>query len=272
MDILIFCNQNDAVATAVYQQLHNTNNKVSVISAEELIYTPLWKHELNTKGKGTTQIILSNGTTIQSGEVKAVWNRIRYFPMQHFINEADRHYAQTELFALYFSFLKSINTALIDPVKTYDFAVEEDNILYLKQQAINAGLPVLDYHFTSSPKWQSSKDLIPVSLYKKSASSFQKKAPHLIWQNQPTIFTEASSDVIKLWIAGNNIIGDKAVLPKAALKKLSQNLKKTLLEVHCVKTAEGYKLSTIITFPEQVPQPVSEALAGLLLKKANKAA
>ena len=269
MDIVIFCNQNDAVAMAVYRQLSDSQN-VHIVTAEELIYAPLWKHELNMKAKGTTDIRLQNGNSIRSGEVKAVWNRIRYFPMLHFINETDRHYAQTELYALYYSFLKSINATLINPVETYDFAMEEDNMLYLKQQAVNAGLPVLDYHFTSSPKWQSSKDLIPIVLYKKPSAVFQKKAPHLIWQNQPTIFTEATTEVQKIWIAGKDIIDDKAVASKAALKRLAKNLKKPLLEIHFAKTAERYKMSTVNTFPVYAPQSVTNALAHMLTQKASK--
>jgi hypothetical protein len=269
MDIVIFCNQNDAIAMAVYQQLTDRHN-AHMVTAEDLIYAPLWKQELNTKAKGTTEIVLQNGSIIRSGEVKAVWNRIRYFPMQHFINEVDRHYAQTELFALYYSFLKSINAALINPVETYDFAMEEDNMLYLKQQAIIAGLPVLDYQFTSAPKWQSSKDLIPIVLYKKPAAVFQKKAPYLIWQNQPTIFTEATTEVQKVWIAGKDIIDEKAIANKAALKRLSKNLKKPFLEVHFAKTAKGYKLSTMNTFPVYAPQPVTDALANILIQKASK--
>jgi len=270
MDILILCNQNDAIANGVYQQLIHHQENVCRVTAEELIYASSWNHSLTEKGKSNTEIILQNGTIIRSGELKAVWSRIRFFQMLHFINEADRHYAQTEMFALYVSFLKSINDHLIDPVHTYDFAMEEENILYLKQQAVHAGLPVLDYHFTSSPKWQSSKDLIPVTLSKKSISSFHKKAPHLIWQNQPALFTEATSDIVKIWMAGNTIVEEKTVAPKSALKKLSKNLKKILLEVHFAKTSEGYKLSAINTFPVYAPQPVVDALTTLVQQKKNQ--
>lgn len=270
MDIVILCNQNDAVAKAVYQQLADIKQEVYMLTAEELVYAPLWKHELNAKGIAATEIKVSNYITIRSGEVKAVWNRIRYFPMLHFISEADRHYAQTELFALYYSFLKSINAVLLDPVETYDFAMEENSWLYLKQQAINAGLPVLDYHFTSAPKWQSSKELTPIIWYKKPAAIYQKKAPHLIWQNQPVILTEPATDVQKIWIAGKEIIGDTIPVSKTGLRKLGKNLQKSLLEVHCVKTAKDYKVSTISTFPEYIPQPVANAMAQLLIKKAHK--
>ena len=270
MDILILCNQNDTIALAVYEELSNSQKNICLVTAEQLIYAPYWKHVLNAKGKGYTEIILQNGLAIRSGELKVVWNRIRFFNMAHFINETDRQYAQTEMFALYFSFLKSINAALIDPVETNDLSMGEDNLLHLKHQAIKAGLPVLDSHYTSSPKWQSTKGLVPVTIQRNTASSFQKKAPYLVWQNQPTLFTEASSGIIKRWIVGTDIIEGQMTSYKTALKKLSKNLKKAFLEVHFTNTSTGYKLSVIHTYPVWAPQPVTRAVANLLIKKTGR--
>lgn len=271
MEILILCNQNDAIAIALYQRLADKGEKTCLVTAEDLQYATSWTHKLDRKGKGNTEIILQNNNTIQSQELKAVWNRIRYFPMAHFKNETDRYYAQNEMSALFFSFLKSIDTTLINPVNTFDLAIEEENFFYLKHQAIIAGLTVLDYHFTTSPRWQSSKNMIPITLHKKSVSTFHRKAPHLVWQNQPVIFTEPSGKAISVWIVGKKILDNKIILQKEALKKLSKNLKKDLLEVQFTKTSNEYKVSFINSFPTYAPQHVVDSLALLLTTKTGKA-
>jgi hypothetical protein len=270
METLIFCNQNDAIAFALYQQLLKMGKNTSLITAEELQYATSWIHELDSMGNGFTEIKLQNGNTIHSGEIKAVWNRIRYFPMMHFLNETDRYYAQNEMSALYFSFLKSINNALINPIEVYDLAVQEYNLLYLKHQANLAGLPVTDHHFTTSPRWQSSLDMIPMALQKKSSYSFNKKAPYLVWQNQPALFTETSGEQICIWIVGGEIIGEVSKAQKKSLKKLSENLKKTFLEIHFAKTLKGCKVSFINTFPEFAPLKVIDSLLILLTQKNSK--
>jgi hypothetical protein len=271
MELLILCNQNDVLAITLYKKLDYLGDKIALVTAEELVFAPFWSHELSKKGKGATEIRLQNGKVIRSENLKSVWNRIRFFPMIHFKNETDLFYAQNEMFALYVSFLKSIHKALLNPIETYDLAMEEDNLWYQKKQAVIAGLPVSDHHFSSSPKWQFSKEMIPVTLYKKPASSFQKKAPHLVWQNQPVIFTEASNEISNVWIVGKEIIGNPTIANKMALKKLSKNCKKIFLEISFARTATGFKLSFINSFPLVAPEPVINTLASLLTKKASLA-
>jgi hypothetical protein len=270
MELLILCNQNDAIATALYKKLSNLGDSIYLVTAEELVFAPSWHHELNEKGKGSTRIKLQNGKVIDSKKLKSVWNRIRFFPMPHFKNENDQSYAQNEMFALYISFLKSINSLLINPLETIDLAIEEENLLFQKMMALNAGLPVLDHHFSSSPKWSNSKNLIPVALYKRSLSSFQKKSPYLVWQNQPVLFVEAATEIKSVWVVGKEIFGNEVVGHEAALKKLSRSLKKMFLEISFAKTAEGYKLSFINSFPLMAPDPIIDTLASLLTQKASK--
>jgi hypothetical protein len=161
MEILLLCNQYDAVALALHERLATMGIQSTIVTAEELQYASLWVHNLDQHGKGCTEIKLQNNKVIYSHDLKVVWNRIRYFPMAHFKNEADRYYAQNEMSALYISCLKSIEHALVYPVTTYSLSIPEDNPLYLKHEAVKAGLNVLDYYFTTSPRWQSPKNMIP---------------------------------------------------------------------------------------------------------------
>ena len=270
MELLILCNQNDAIAFALYKKLSNLGDSICLVTAEELVFAPSWHHEINPKGKGTTKIMLRNGRVIDSEKLKSVWNRIRFFSMPHFKNENDQSYAQNEMFALYISFLKSINNVLINPLEILDLAIEEENLLFQKMMAVNAGLPVLDHHFSSSPKWSNSKNMIPVDLYKKSLSSFQKKSPHLVWQNQPVLFVEAATEITNVWVVGNEIFENEMIGHEAALRKLSKNLKKMFLEISFAKTVGGYKLSFINSFPIMAPEPIIDTLASLLTRKASK--
>lgn len=269
MEILLLCNQNDAVAFSLYNCLAATGIEARIVTAEDLQYAFLWTHNLDQHGKGSTEIILQENKIIYSHDLKAVWNRIRYFPMAHFKNETDRYYAQNEMSALYISFLKSIDHALIFPVSTYNFSIPEDNPMYLKHEAIKAGLKVLNYYFTTSPKWRSPKNMIPIVPDKKSISTFQKKAPHLVWQNEPVAFSEIASEPKSAWIVGDEILGDEIILKNNSLKRLAKNLKKELVEVQFAKTAEGYKVSFINSFPAYVPVEVLNSLAIQFTKKID---
>lgn len=271
MEILLLCNQNDAVAFSLHNCLDAAGIKAHIVTAEELQYASIWNHNLDRHGKGYTEIMLRDNKAIYSHELKAVWSRIRYFPMAHFKNEPDRYYAQNEMSALYISFLKSIEHALIYPVSTYNLSIPEDNPIYLKHEAIKAGLKVLNYYFTTSPKWQSPKNMIPVAPDKKAISVFQKKAPHLVWQNQPVIFSEVASEPKSVWIVGNEILGDEIILQNNSLKRLASNLKKELVEVQFAKTTEGYKVSFINSFPAYVPDEVLNSLAIQFTKKTATA-
>lgn len=270
MEILILCNEHDAIALALYQQLIKNNTTVSLVTAEELMYARSWIHEINSKGKVTTEIALQNGKTIHSDKLKAVWNRIRFFPMLHFANETDRYYAQNEMSALFFSFLNSLDKVMVNPINTHDLAMEGENLLYLKQQAIKSGLNVLDYHFTSSPRWRSSKQLISFDHHKTEAAAFRKKAPYLIWQNQPSLLMEPSTEIKKIWTVDGRVTNRKAIPEEKALKRLSSNLNKLLMEVDLAKTKEGMKVSNINTFPLYAPVEAVDALAKLLLQKAKE--
>lgn len=270
MEILILCNEYDAIALALFDQIKKNNKTVSLVIAEELIYARSWIHEIDSKGEAFTEIKLQNGKIIRSDKLKAAWNRIRFFPMFHFTNETDRYYAQNEISALFFSFLNSINKVLINPIDTHDLAVEAENLLYLKQQAVIAGLKVLDYHFTSSPRWKTSKNLIPFAYDKKGYTSFRKKAPYLIWQNQPSLLTEPSTGAIKLWNVNGKTTNAKAIPEEKALKKLSSNLNKIFLELDLVETEDGMKVSNINTFPLYAPGETITDLAQFLLLKAKK--
>lgn len=270
MEILLLCNQNDAVVSSLHERLAVMGIKSHIVTAEELQYASLWTHNLDRHAKGFTEILLQNNQAIKSDELKVVWNRIRYFPMAHFKNETDRYYAQNEMSALYFSFLKSTEHTLIYPVSNYSFSIPEDNPMYLKHEAIKAGLNVLNYYFTTSPRWQSPKNMIAVDPGKRFGTRFQKKAPHLVWQNQPVTFSEEASDPKSVWIVGDEIFGDEIILKNSSLKRLALNLKKELVEVQFANTREGYKVSYINSFPAYVPADVINSLASQLIKKTAK--
>src|ERR1044072_3099721 len=133
MSICILCNQNDQVAQALFLHLQNSHAPVYLVTAEDLIFATSWKHEISEEGKCHTEIILQNGTHIHSGRLRAVFNRIRFMQMPHFLDVTDRSYAEMEMFALFVSFLKSIEHVLFEPLQRDSLLPEEENVLFKKQ-------------------------------------------------------------------------------------------------------------------------------------------
>lgn len=269
MTVLILCNKGDLVALSLFNRLKDSAHPASLVFAEDLSISG-WQHFISISGKCSTEIVLPDNKIIQSHTLKTVFNRIRFLPMLHFINEGDRQYAEMEIFALFTSFLKSINAVLINPLQTCQLFQDEENELLIKHQAIEAGLPVCDYHFTSSPKWQHTVDLVPMAPQKKSASAFYKKSPHLIWENQPVLLMEPYEKILKVSIVGEDILGTFPIEYTTAIKKLPGITGSIFLDLYFAKTITGYKLAQMTRFPLFANDSVVESLANLMMQKINR--
>ena len=119
MYTLIFCLTNDLVASSLYDALfQKKERKIRIITDTELVFAS-WLHEAGSDSVFFTRIRLADGFVIEPAMIKKAVNRIYYFQMAHFINQADRLYAEMEMAALYTSFLYSIKEKVIDgmPVK-----------------------------------------------------------------------------------------------------------------------------------------------------------
>lgn len=269
MTVLILCNKDDQVALSLFNRLNNAGYPATLVYAEELSIAG-WQHFITPSGRCSTEIVLPNKKTILSHTLKAVFNRVRFLPMPHFISETDRLYAEMEIFALFTSFLKSINHVLINPLQTCQLNFDEENELLTKHQAIKAGLPVCDYHFTSSPKWQFTNNLLPMAPQKKSASAFFKKSLHLVLENLPVLLMEPYNQVLKLTVVGDNILGEFSGKYAKAIKKLPGITGNIFLEIFMADTRSGYKMAQMTRFPLYANEQVTDLLAGLMIQKINR--
>src|SRR4051794_21832677 len=156
----IFCNRNDSLAFILYNELQSKKVRVHLVTAEEFIFAKKWHQAIDEKGKAVSRIILQNNTVIDSNQIDCAFNRVRLFQAPHFINSADRMYAEAEFYSLWISFLKTIDV-LLEPVDTHYLSLDQENQMIYFKKAMQAGLPVLNFHFTSSPKWKYTSSFLP---------------------------------------------------------------------------------------------------------------
>jgi len=265
MSILLLSNQQDAVATALYNRLLADKQPVRHVLAEELAYARSWKQSIDQNGKTDSIIVLQDGFVIDSRKIRRVFNRIRYLPMVHFIKEIDRTYAEMEMYALFMSFLKSLNRLMPDPLLTRNLSLDDSNMFFYNSLAIQARLPILDFHYTSSPRWQYTNGLIPVNAVKRPASGYKKSA-HLVWENQPTLFISPFKDIIKILVVGEEIVMPATVKKfKNAFRKFADLAGLHFFEAYMAETEKGYRLIDVNTFPPYADDETIEKLSQFLL-------
>lgn len=268
MEILILCDKNDWIAKKVHQQLLHTEIDAAIVFAEQLAFAQSWKQLISDTGECCTEIYLQDSQYIDSKKLKSVFNRIKFLNMPQFLNVTDRNYAEMEMFALYASFLKSISHALLEPILTKNLIIEETNLLYYFDLAINAGLDVIDYHFTTAPKWENSADSIPVYPLNNADHSLPVKAPHLVWENLPCVYLEAYTKPIKI------VIIDESVYPQIyndkipGLIKFAKATGKTFLELQFVEADGKMKLLDVNDFPLNASEETINALSLLIKTKS----
>lgn len=268
MEILILCDKNDWIAKKVYQQLINAEIDTAIVFAEQLAFAKSWKQLISETGECYTEIYLQDSQYINSKKLKSVFNRIKFINMPHFLNVTDRNYAEMEMFALYASFLKSISNALIEPIQTKNLIIEDINLLYYFNLAINAGLEVIDYHFTTSPKWQNSDGAIPVHPLGNSEHSLPVKAPHLVWENLPCTYLQNYIKPVKIVIIEENVYPQIYKNKIPGLIRFAKATGKIFLELLYVEVEGKMKLLDVNDFPQNASEETINALSLLIKTKA----
>jgi hypothetical protein len=113
---LVLCERGDRSAQWVYEGLvARAPCRVELVVSEALAYAPLWDHRLGD-GHTSTEIRLADGRVIRSAEVTAVLNRLGSPPVEHLNGAAqtDRDYASQELYALWLSWLETLECPVIN--------------------------------------------------------------------------------------------------------------------------------------------------------------
>ena len=268
MYTLIFCLANDFVAKSLYDALFQKKERqLRIVTDTELAFAS-WLHEAGNDGVFFTRIRLADGFIIEPAMIKKAVNRIYYFQMPHFVQQADRLYAEMEMTALYTSFLYSIKEKVIDgmPVKHINIT---DNGLFYYAMAVKAGIDVLDNEFTSSPRWKQPKLQTAFSPQKKTNALWNKRSPNLVWENKPVLYNEPFKNLVQAFVVGDNFFC-AAPVGKAfqqKIKAFSKLTGRTVYEITLAEVKGKYKLYAVNVRPPVLSPAAIDAYALLLATK-----
>jgi hypothetical protein len=240
------------------------------VTAEELVFSRKWTHALDRKGAGETEIRLQDGRTISSAGLKAVFNRIRFFPAGHFIDAADRSYAEMEIYALYISFLESVRHLLVEPLETRFMYPDQINNLFYYKMAVESELPVLDYHFSTSPRMHHTSRFLPVKPESWARPLPAHESSYLVWQNQPVLFLQPYAASITVQVVGRTIVSRRPLPFDNGIREFARRIGKRFFDIHFAETEEGYKMHSVEPFPDTASPKTIEALAGILLETSER--
>jgi hypothetical protein len=264
--ILLLGEKADPLLQNLFNTLTIQKQQVLFIEPPEIVFAKKWLHTIGEDGVTYTEITLLNNIIIKSTAIKCLYNRMSYFQLDHFTNASDRQYAGAEFYALFLSFLKSIETKVINPIQTNFLAIGMPIDFMYKKIAIENNIAVVDEVFTSSPKWHSNKNL---GVYDPNQTNiFSKKAPQLIFANLPVLLKEKEDTVFKVYFVNNRIFSIKKIQLNKEIKAFAQALKKDFLCVDFIENNGLFKLKKVIDFPLNVPQNITTALAESIIKKS----
>lgn len=161
---LILCSAKDLPALWAYRGLTARGlSPVELVTAESLAFALKWEHRLNSHGV-ETRITLADGRVIESRRIKGTINRLTYIPVGHLgaFQEADRAYAEQELFALFASWLFGLPGPMLNPPTPQGLCGAPRTRSEWVWLAARAGLPCPLYRqgapaFSTAPR----KGLIP---------------------------------------------------------------------------------------------------------------
>ena len=268
MYTLIFSLANDLLAISLHDALFSKGERsLRLITDRELAFAE-WLHEADSNGRFFTRIRLPDGFIIEPAIIKNLVNRIPYFQMVHFINAADRQYAEMEMYALYTSFLYSVKEKVTDgmPVKHIN---AQENSLYFQAMAVKAGLDTLDNQFTSSPRWRQPKALTAMAPQKKQTALWHKRSPHLVWENKPVLYNEPFTNLVKTEVVGGHYFCsiDPGRGFSKKIKAFSQLTGRTVYTLLLAEVNGKYKLYTVEMRPPALSAAAIDAFCALLISK-----
>jgi len=281
MRFLILAHPNDQTALQVHVMLKARHgpDQVKLVLDEELAYSSFWKHCLED-GKVTTDLRLRDGTSLKSGCIGVVFNRLLAPTVPYFASAIDQNYAAMEMYALYLSWLSSLPCPVVNRVSPMGLGVQTRSHAEWLMLAGKVGLPVRGFHFTSDPRWVQEKMYSPHRPQLNfGAFAFEKiVSPPL--SREPTFYLEnLLEEQENMLVSLPNVTGRLSKLYGAPLKRLAHLTGCDLLQVLFARTATnradttgrtGWKVCSVTPFPHA--QTISElsAIVQLLESKLAK--
>jgi len=166
MTILILAEPHDATAhrvAALARQAYSTP-AVRVVSSLEIARAPRWSHEVGADGVAT-HVRLVDGTTLRSGDIAGVFNRLWPVPASAFtsFDPTDREYAQAEMHALLVSWLASLTCPVINRASPHSLCGSPWSHVKWRIAAGRAGLETLPIRLTTSQRRYPPRNMMRVA-------------------------------------------------------------------------------------------------------------
>lgn len=241
MRFLILAHLGDVTAlrvSTILQTRHGAE-RVKLVSAEELALAPNWAHRLEDT-RVTTEVRLSDGISLESGNIGVVFNRLLapILPQFESANAMDRDYAIQEMNALCLSWLASLPCPVVNTPTPMGLGGPARSHAEWLLRASEAGLPARGYFFTTDPRWRRKKTYSPHQRQADNLSySFETVSAQPI-SRQPIFFLEPLLEQREsVIVAGDNIVGSLSGLYSEQLKNFARSAGCDFLEVMFSRSA-----------------------------------
>ena len=161
--VVILAHATDSAAEPVAARLIERLGPQNVrIIRPETLSLARWSHHVDSKGHATTRVAWPNQATLESAEIGAVLNRIRFLPVTGFYrsSDKDRDYAGAELQAVVSSWLASFGNRAVHPVRRHPLLTPVLPRQHWTAAAAAVGLPVALRTVANSARaerWRSVK-------------------------------------------------------------------------------------------------------------------
>jgi hypothetical protein len=151
---LVLCSSSDRSAIWAYEGLRQRGlEPMRLVTTEEFDYRVHWEHRVRVGG-ASVRLTLGDGTSIGSGDLCGVLNRIEYVPSGNLllIQPLDRDYVLEELSAYFLSWLYALPGPMLNRPSPQGLSGQWRHASEWLCLAARAGLPAATYR-------QSSHDL-----------------------------------------------------------------------------------------------------------------
>lgn len=144
---LVLCDSNDIPAMWAARGLQRRGLKpLEILTPDLLVYNRNLAHRLGDS-QNKSVVELMDGRIIDSATIRGTLNRVRALPLTHLqiVKEADRTYAESELYALFTSWLYSFPQVMLNRPTPQGLSGQQLSALEWLNLAIKAGFTTLPY-------------------------------------------------------------------------------------------------------------------------------
>ncbi len=277
MKFLILAEQDNVLALAVnvlLQQRHS-ETEVRLVTLEEALFAPHWRHSIDEHGL-KTRIELTDSTVLDFSQIGVVFNLIAAVRAPHFDNAhtPDREYALSELQALWLSWLSSLPCPIINRATPRGLCTPWIGQFEWCARAMKVGLPVRNIHISSNSRRYHDKNKLayPPSAFTEPFTQELKPLTNNLLASEPAVYLEAISNEQEGIIIGDTVLGAPETLDHSKLIHFARDCACDLLQFgyawqenkkrYCITRASGlinHSDSAVVT-----------AIADLLEKRVHQ--